>query len=250
MSTELGNEDTWFGVEDKRLRKRIQDRLAQRTRRKRLRENRSLATKSRGENTQGGKGRSPGSAEPTHVAKETEENFVGDAISAVNKRSSRKSLTSSETIASERLDVVVYATDAQAARRRESTSASSLDRTILPDPNTSVYAALFANGVLLGLQCSQCKIDKSNITVQTIPTSLNPTPLQLGVPHPTFIDRFPFQKFRDNFIYFSVLIDVEQFLSDLFNLPSFALTPGGQSWDPSVWRIGPQFEKRWGYLFY
>ena len=248
MSTRSGNEDTWFGVEDKRLRKRIQDRLAQRSRRNRLKENRSLAAESRSESIRGNGGKVSESSKAIQAAKEATGDSDHATASALNKRNSRQSHTSTEK-GSQELDVV-HATDFRTTRNEDNTLTSSPSRTLFPDPNTSVFAALFTNGVLLGMQCSQCRIEKSRITGYTVPSSLIPTLLQLEVPHPMFIDRFPFQKFRDNFIYFALLIDVEQFLSDLFNLPSFALTPGGQSWDPSVWRIGPQFEERWGYLFY
>ena len=248
MSPRSGKEDTWFGVEDKRLRKRIQDRLAQRNRRHRLKEIRSPAAETRGETVRGCGGKASESSEAAQVTKEAKGDPDHVTASALSRRNSRQSPSSAQVLLRELH--VVHATDIRTTHNGDSTPKSSPGRALLPDPNTSVFAALFTNGVLLGMQCSQCRIEKSHITVPTIPSSLAPTALQLEVPHPTFVDRFPFQKFRDNFIYFALLIDVEQFLSDLFNLPSFALTPGGQSWDPSVWRIGPQFEKRWGYLFY
>ena len=46
------------------------------------------------------------------------------------------------------------------------------------------------------------------------------------------------------------IIEEEEFLQDLFNMNSFTLKPGGESWDPSSWIIGREFAKKWGFLFY
>jgi hypothetical protein len=159
--------DNWHGVEDRRLRKKIQDRLAQRARRKRL------------------------------------------------------------------------------AQRKPDDSITPIS-----NPSASVCTALFNNGLALGLSCTTCGISKSNPAPSTTPPSLHPTQLQLDVEHHGFIDRFPFPVFRNNFIYFTALIDTEEFLHDLFNLQSFWIVDGKPPWDHTAWRMGSEFRKRWGYLFY
>ena len=194
--TQAGHSDSWFGVEDKRLRKRIQDRLAQRARRKRL----AAIDKSKGKN-------------------------VSEVNTMIISQPSH-----AESQQGPRLQVMP----------------------LLSNSGDSVFAALFNNGTLLGLACVNCNIQRLTLSfsLTAVPQSLRPTKLQLQIPHLTLLDRFPFQKFRDNFIGFAALIDMEQFISELCTMPSFTLIPGGQSWDPLAWRIAPTFEKNWGYLFY
>lgn len=122
--------------------------------------------------------------------------------------------------------------------------------TPMPSAGWSVYSALFENGRVLGIKCGCSVPSKSNPTKPDTPLSLQPTPLQLSTIHHLWIDRFPFPRLRDNFIMLSSLIDEEEFLADLFNLKSFEIREGGCSWDPALWKIGEDFEARWGYLFY
>lgn len=113
----------------------------------------------------------------------------------------------------------------------------------------SVYQACYVNGAILGLMCSVSFIGPSAPVGPDVPESLRPTPLQLTVPHPPWIDRFPFPRMRDNMITLLGLIDEEGFLADLFCLTSFTIRNGAPSWDPSAWKIGPEFSAKWGYLF-
>lgn len=206
----LSDGDTWFGVHDKRLRKRIQDRLAQRARRQRLQQSRN-------------------------------QEAVPDSRIVSSQRISK---LNHQALSSEHRQPIL----------RNSTEAFTLtlaqDTHYLPRPNASIFSALFNNGRLLGIPCSYCGLEKSKPTQLSVPYSLRATQLQINVAHRTFIDRFPFPAFRNNLIYFDALIDMEQFLDDLFNLYSFSLEFERPPWDPRAWRIGPEFEKKWGYLFY
>ncbi|OAP60783.1 hypothetical protein AYL99_05785 [Fonsecaea erecta] len=102
----------------------------------------------------------------------------------------------------------------------------------------------------MGIPCSVSLRKKSNPAGPNIPVSLRPTALQLTVNHPSWIDRFPFPKMRDNMITLMSIIDEEEFVADLFTLTSFTLESGAPSWDPRAWKIGKEFSAKWGYLFY
>jgi hypothetical protein len=114
----------------------------------------------------------------------------------------------------------------------------------------SAYAALYSNGVMLGLACSVTFAWQSNPVGPDVPEPLHPTSLQLTTVHPQWIDRFPFPRMRDNMITLLSIINEEEFLADLFCLTSFTLEPGTASWDPRGWKIGKEFSEKWGYLFY
>lgn len=127
---------------------------------------------------------------------------------------------------------------------------SSPDRFVVCSLNGSIYAALFNNGSLMGIPCSVSTPKKSAVPGPEVPESLQPTDLQLSTIHPSWIDRFPFPKMRDNMITLLGIINEEEFLADLFCLTSFTLDPGAAPWDPAAWKIGRDFSEKWGYLFY
>ena len=112
------------------------------------------------------------------------------------------------------------------------------------------FAALFANGKILGIGCSTVIPSKSPKAGPGIPETLRPTALQLTRVHASWIDRYPFPRMRDNFITLSGIIDEEEFLFDIFSMESFTVNPNKPSWDASGWIISKDFAKKWGYLFY
>ncbi|KAF2180554.1 hypothetical protein K469DRAFT_274587 [Zopfia rhizophila CBS 207.26] len=103
---------------------------------------------------------------------------------------------------------------------------------------------------MLGLSYGTTVPAKSLPVASDIPPPLHPTPLQLITIHARWIDRFPFPKMRNNMISMSSIVDDEEFLSDLFTIPSFNLTPGRATWDPRAWKIEKSFAEKWGYLFF
>lgn len=126
-----------------------------------------------------------------------------------------------------------------------------IDQVLLPsDPKTGAIIAVTENGTILGLSCHGSKFDTSPPQPLTIPESLYPTPLQLSTPHHDWIDRFPFPRMRDNMIILNDTIDVKDILCDFFLMRSFSVRSGGASWDPDAWLISPEFNEKWGYLFY
>jgi len=118
----------------------------------------------------------------------------------------------------------------------------------LPLPLTAL-AALYINGEILGLKCNLPIAGRSAPVAPSIPLSLHPTPTQLRTVHPLSFDRFPFPKVRDNMIVMSFIIDDDEFVHDIFTMPSFSITPGAAAWDPKGWKIEKPFAQKWGFLF-
>ncbi|KAK6379516.1 hypothetical protein LTS17_006434 [Exophiala oligosperma] len=208
-------DNNWYGVEDPRKRKQIQDRLAQRARRKRLAEAKKISLPS-----------------PDHGSSETSE-----SNNEADEEMLLQSLVTPVPRSPTGLQAIVGL----------STKPDTCVHTTTP---ASVYAALFHNGAMMGLTCSISFASKSRPFGEEIPDSLRPTPLQLTTIHPQWIDRFPFPKMRDNMITLLSIIDEEEFLGDLFCLTSFTVDGRMASWDPSAWKIGHEFSAKWGYLFY
>jgi hypothetical protein len=111
-----------------------------------------------------------------------------------------------------------------------------------------VYEALYVNGQIMGLSCSTVTAMKSKPQPPSVPASLQPTVTQLQTIHPSWIDRFPFAHMRDNMIILGTMIDDEEFVADLFTMPTFKIKPGSPSWDPMAWSVEKEFADKWGYL--
>lgn len=110
--------------------------------------------------------------------------------------------------------------------------------------------ALFVNGSVMGMHCGNIKVIKSSPQPSSVPESLQPTPLQLATPHYDWIDRWPFPRMRDNMILLNAVINAEEMFVDFFKMESFSIKQGGLAWDPNAWQISPEWETKWGYLFY
>jgi hypothetical protein len=130
--------------------------------------------------------------------------------------------------------------------------ATHVGSTVLPTVSTpliqpiAVYDALFQNAAILGLPFDSHTIGKSE-QIAGIPESLQPTRLQLEITHNRWIDRLPFPKVRDNLINLHGMIDEEEFINDLYSPNSFLLT---HPYDTNTWKVGKDFWKKWGYIFY
>jgi hypothetical protein len=122
------------------------------------------------------------------------------------------------------------------------------DHQFLPFVCMSIYEALYQNGHIMGLSCSAASPAKSRPVSSNVPFSLHPTPYQMATVHLAWIDRFPFPHMRDNLILLSGTYDDDEFIHDLFTIPTFKIKPGHAPWDPSAWLMQQAFSDKWGYL--
>ncbi|PQE27591.1 Aryl-alcohol dehydrogenase protein [Rutstroemia sp. NJR-2017a BBW] len=225
--------DDWRNVTDAKKRKQIQDRLAQRARRKRLREAKQNGSQRNSldaiehQNARHGNRQSDASdASPEFVSFDSSGliSFPGSCI----------------TLASPSQNMLLFSSVSQAPSMSYE----------LPYSPPTVFSALFTNGEILGiLSCGDLpKI--SPPASSDVPLTLHPTLAQLTTPHSTGVDRFPFPRMRDNMILMNAFYDGDEFQRDLFTMPSFTVTPGIPPWDPRGWKMEKYFAEKWGFLFF
>ncbi|KAL5350588.1 hypothetical protein ACLOAV_004157 [Pseudogymnoascus australis] len=230
------SENCWSGITDPKKRKQIQDRLAQRARRQRL------AAQNREANSKTTSASSFTSTQESSTPAATVPKVPHTGALALDFSVPRSPSTLSA-------HVVIPGTPAPALD-------PALDRLDIPP---TVFAALFTNGLILSLPCAYASpLPSISSPCPVAPPDLQPTAMQLSTPHPRWIDRFPFPRMRDNFIWLTAgegegagirLLDQEAFLGDLFCMGSFVIREGGKAWEGADWTVGKEFQDKWGWLF-
>ncbi|KAF3043779.1 hypothetical protein E8E12_010195 [Didymella heteroderae] len=250
-------EDDWQYIKDAKKRKQVQDRLAQRARRKRLREARvqehdsePLAARS---NRTLGSDSSPASngLEESHLALEDLQSNNETAALFINTpfRSQIVDMNELNLTILGTSSINVFDPDLELLPANLHSPLPSPTRTQLTMP-LNVFTALFLNGEILGLTCGTEIAAKSLPPRPSTPIPLRPTSSQLTTVHYQWIDRFPFPKLRDSLIRLQAVIDLQDFLNDIFVMPSFQIKTGAESWDARAWKMEGAWARKWAWLFF
>ncbi|KAJ6134107.1 hypothetical protein N7523_000429 [Penicillium sp. IBT 18751x] len=236
--------DSWIGVTDPKRRRTLQNRLNQRSRRKRQRAAKTGISRS-----------SPPLA--SDIA-----SMILDTLRILGQDTDDAKL-------------ILQQLEAILTTQAERMGASPLVDLRLNVTRLNVLRALHSNLEILGYSSSAIQDDAQSLFTVLgpsqasetlggkLPPALTPTLIQCTIPHHPWLDLIPFPRMRDNLILAQDLIDDDQLCRDMCGqrpLPSSSKTLNRGSgigetgvlvwrnpWDPSGWEVTETFIKLWGW---
>ncbi|KAJ5919973.1 hypothetical protein N7454_009808 [Penicillium verhagenii] len=234
-------EDDWTGVTDQAERRKLQNRINQRTYRLRQQLGRNKDDQSQEE--RGGPSTSVSSHRNIHaIQSERSENEFKCTLAPPNAGSLMRDL--------EGLALGSYLQ-----------SSPNLDH-LLALSKLNIQRAIIDNTRLMGMTMDWMNADDalsifnvqiSGFSEQRIPPSLRPTEVQRRIPHHPWLDFFPFPNLRDNLIAVQDEIDDDELCHDLMAFwdtrnTGATLLVWGLSHDPRNWEVTEAFVRKWGFL--
>lgn len=123
--------------------------------------------------------------------------------------------------------------------------------------------ALIENTLILGLKSEQLHDDAispfntagpwPDVSLQTLPIALQPTAIQLSVPHHPWLDLLPIPQMRDNLILAGDFEEETQLCLDMKGdgtpqSASSGIIVWSDPWDPAGWEVTEPFARYWSWV--
>ncbi|KAL9127324.1 MAG: hypothetical protein Q9175_007757 [Cornicularia normoerica] len=236
--------DDWTKVEDKALRKRIQDRLAKRKSRKNGPKDKKKYAK-KNENEQHSKGTSDIAGFSEEAATWTEsENPRTDTSREVLEVLCTTSSSSSPLIEDDVVNTIqsIFATPGLAEHHYISLMEYSVLRAFVQNASLlRIDLFVLANDDALSPWTT------SNPYPAFAQHDLTPTPLQLSTPHHPYVDIIAPPSLRDNILLSIMTNEQEDQLCYEMHCGSFTIW-GSQPWNALAWEISQAFVTNWAWL--